>query len=78
MDRVVGWSNRDDIQINQDGLVEIHERSERDHANKNYPKIQQSQGWVKTSNGDIWLVANPHETISKNIGIDHPDCETLR
>ena len=75
LDRLVSWSDRDDIQVSQDGLVSIRTRSSSETAQHNYPVIQQSQGWVQTLNGDIWLVANPPETISKNIGIAHPDCQ---
>ena len=78
LDRVVSWSNRDDIQISKDGLVGVRTRQQNETAQHNYPVIKQSQGWVQTADGNLWLVAHAPETISKNSGIDHPNCGTLR
>ena len=48
---------------------------ERDHSNRSnpskYPVMQQSQGWVTTSDGSVWLIA---ETVAQNTIMVHPDC----
>ncbi|MDJ0531224.1 MAG: filamentous hemagglutinin N-terminal domain-containing protein [Xenococcaceae cyanobacterium MO_207.B15] len=77
LDRVVNWASRDDIQLSNNGVVGVRQRSEGDTPEKGYPVIQQSQGWVKTSDGSVWLVANSPETILQNSGISHPDCGAL-
>ncbi|MDJ0741976.1 MAG: filamentous hemagglutinin N-terminal domain-containing protein [Xenococcaceae cyanobacterium MO_167.B27] len=78
LDRVVNWASRDDIQVSNNGVVGVRQRSEGDTPEKSYPVIQQSQGWVKTSDGSVWLVANSPETILQNSGIAHPDCGALQ
>jgi len=82
LDQVVSWSNRDDIQVSQDGSVGIRQRaakrissrSQSETSQNNYPVIQQSQGWVRTADGNLWLVAHVPETSSPNSGIVHPSC----
>jgi len=76
LDRVVDWSNRDDIQVSKDGSVGIRTRPQSETAQNNYPVIQQSQGWVQTADGSLWLVAEAPEKILQNSGIVHPDCRT--
>ncbi|MEM9272634.1 MAG: filamentous hemagglutinin N-terminal domain-containing protein, partial [Cyanobacteria bacterium P01_F01_bin.143] len=76
VDRVVSWSNRDDIQVSQDGSVGVRTRYASETAQHNYPVIQQSQGWVQTADGNLWLVAHAPETNSQNSGIDHPNCRS--
>ena len=78
LDRVVRWANRDDIEVSQNGVVGVRQRSESDALETSYPVIQQSQGWVTTSDGSVWLIANAPETIPQNSGIVHPDCRTLQ
>lgn len=74
LDRVVDWANRDDLQISQNGIVGVRQRSVSNTPENNYPVIQQSQGWVTASDGSIWLVTNPPETIPQNSKLVHPDC----
>ncbi len=78
LDRVVRWANRDNLKISKNGLVGVRQRSESETLEPSYPVIQQSQGWVTTSDGSVWLIANAPETIPQNSGIVHPDCRTLR
>ena len=75
LDRVVRWANRDDLKVSKNGLVGVRQRRETTQTTAR--KIQQSQGWVTTVDGSVWLVANPPETIPQNTGIVHPDCRTL-
>ncbi|MDJ0689610.1 MAG: hypothetical protein QNJ41_13980 [Xenococcaceae cyanobacterium MO_188.B32] len=77
LDSVVRWANRDDIKISKNGLVGVRQRTENQTAEQSYPVIQQSQGWVTTSDGSVWLVANTPETIPQNSRIVHPNCRTL-
>ena len=77
LDRVVRWANRDDLKVSKNGLVGVRQRSDSDTPEKSYPVIQQAQGWVTTSDGSVWLVANAPETIPQNSKIVHPDCRTL-
>ena len=76
LDRVVRWANRDDIKVSKNGLVGVRQRSDSDTAEKSYPVIQQAQGWITTSDGSVWLVANAPETIPQNSRIVHPNCRT--
>ncbi|MGK7951562.1 MAG: filamentous hemagglutinin N-terminal domain-containing protein [Xenococcaceae cyanobacterium] len=76
LDRVVDWANRDDLQISQNGIVGVRQRSVSNTPENNYPVIQQSQGWVTASDGSIWLVTNPPETILQNSRLAHPDCRS--
>ncbi len=76
LDRVVDWANRDDLQISQNGIVGVRQRSVSNTPENNYPVIQQSQGWVTASDGSIWLVTNPPETIPQNSRLAHPDCRS--
>ena len=72
-DRVVNWAHREDLQVSQNGLVGVRQRSAQETA-KGDRVIQQAQGWVVTSDGRVWLTANnPHVTM-QNAGIHHPDC----
>ncbi len=77
LDRVVRWANRDEIKVSKNGLVGVRQRSESDTSEPSYPVIQQSQGWVTTSDGSVWLIANAPETIPQNSGIVHPDCRAF-
>ncbi len=77
LDRVVRWANRDDIEVSQNGVVGVRQRSESDTSETGYPVIQQSQGWITTSDGSVWLIANAPETIPQNSGIVHPDCRAF-
>ncbi|NOK70985.1 MAG: hypothetical protein GFH25_541266n34 [Chloroflexi bacterium AL-N10] len=74
LDRIVRWANRDDIRVSKNGLVGVRQRSTNDTAESNYPIIQQSQGWVTTSDGSVWLIANVPEIIPQNSKMIHPDC----
>ena len=71
-DRLVDWASRDDLKVSQSGAVGIRKRKE-DSADKNYPKIQQSQGLLVAADGSTWLTANaPNST--QTTAINHPDC----
>ncbi|VEP14824.1 exported hypothetical protein [Hyella patelloides LEGE 07179] len=74
VDNVVGWANRDDIQVSENGAVGVRQRAKDNTLETSYPVIQQSQGWVINSDGSVWLVANAPETIPQNSGIVHPSC----
>ncbi|MEM6612707.1 MAG: filamentous hemagglutinin N-terminal domain-containing protein [Cyanobacteria bacterium P01_C01_bin.72] len=74
-DRVVGWANRDDMQVSKNGAVGIVRRSTDDELEDKHPVIKQSQGWLATADGSVWLVANSTETIPQNARIVHPDCQ---
>ena len=74
LDSVVRWANQDDIEVSKNGLVGVRQRPESETS---YPVIQQAQGWVTTSDGKVWLVANAPETIPQHSKIVHPDCRTL-
>ncbi len=74
IDRAVGWANRDDIQVSKDGLVGVRPREDSTTLVQSYPIIQQSQGWVKTSDGSVWLIANSAQIIPQNSLIAHPNC----
>ena len=76
VDNVVGWANREDIEVSQNGAVGVRQRSKAETVTTNYPVVQQSQGWVKTADGNVWLVANAPETIPQNAKLVHPDCGT--
>ena len=78
LNSVVRWLDRDNIKVSKNGLVAVRQRSESDTAEKSYPVIQQAQGWVTTSDGSVWLVANPPETLPHNSKIVHPDCRALQ
>ncbi|MDJ0648627.1 MAG: hypothetical protein QNJ60_07960, partial [Xenococcaceae cyanobacterium MO_188.B19] len=77
VNHVVGWASRDDLEVSHDGLVGVRQRSKNETSKTNYPVIQQSQGWVTTADGSVWLVADAPETIVQNSRITHPDCRTL-
>ena len=77
VDNVVGWANREDIEVSQNGVVGVRKRSQTETVTTNYPVVQQSQGWVKTADGNVWLVANTPETIPQNAKLVHPDCNTV-
>ncbi|VEP17444.1 Filamentous hemagglutinin family N-terminal domain protein (fragment) [Hyella patelloides LEGE 07179] len=74
LDNVVGWANRDDIEVSENGVVGVRQRSTTETETTNYPVVRQSQGWVTTADGSVWLVANSPETIPQNAKIVHPDC----
>jgi filamentous hemagglutinin family protein len=78
VDNVVNWTNREDLEVSQNGVVVIRQReansSEKDSANTSYPNIQQSQGLVVAKDGSAWLTTNAYNTASNNSGITHPDC----
>ena len=76
LDTVVRWANRDDIQVSKNGVVGVRQRTENQTPEQSYPVIQQAQGWVTTSDGSVWLVANVPETIPQNSKIVHPNCRT--
>lgn len=76
IDNVVGWANREDIEVSENGVVGVRQRSQAKTKETNYPVVQQSQGWVKTSNGSVWLVANAPETLPQKAQLVHPDCGT--
>ncbi|MDJ0647322.1 MAG: filamentous hemagglutinin N-terminal domain-containing protein [Xenococcaceae cyanobacterium MO_188.B19] len=76
VNNVVGWAKRDDIIISQNGTVGVRQRSKTENLSTNYPVIQQSQGWVTTVDGSVWLVANVPEIIPQNSRIVHPNCAT--
>lgn len=75
---VVGWANREDVEVSDDGLVGVRQRSEQDRSETDYPEIQQAQGWVTSSDGSVWLVANAPESLLQSSEIAHPDCSKLR
>ena len=75
LDNVVRWANQDDIEVSKNGLVGVRQRPESETS---YPVIQQAQGWVTTSDGRVWLVANAPETIPQHSKIVHPDCRALQ
>ncbi|MGK7893614.1 MAG: filamentous hemagglutinin N-terminal domain-containing protein [Xenococcus sp. (in: cyanobacteria)] len=77
VNNVVGWASRDDLEVSHDGLVGVRQRSKNETSKTNYPVIQQSQGWVTTADGSVWLVADAPQTILQNSQITHPDCRTL-
>ena len=77
VDNVVRWANRDDLEISHNGLVGVRQRNKNGASQRNYPVVQQSQGWVTTSDGSVWLIANAPETIPHNAKIVHPDCSAL-
>lgn len=54
LDNVVQWTNREEIQVSNNNLVRVRQRSLQEID----PIIQQSQGWVKTSDGSVWLVSS--------------------
>ena len=74
VNNVVGWAHRDDITVSHNGTVGVRQRSQKETPATNYAVIQQSQGWVTTADGSVWLVANPPETILQKSKIAHPDC----
>ena len=71
---VVGWANREDIEVSQSGTVGVRQRPQTQTVAADYPVIQQSQGWVKTKDGSVWLVANAPQAIPQNMKIAHPSC----
>lgn len=76
INNVVGWANREDLDVSNDGTVGVRQRSETETQTANYPKIQQSQGWVRAADGSLWLVANNPEIVPQNNKLNHPDCNT--
>ena len=74
IDNVVGWANREDLDVSDDGTVGVRQRSETETQTVNYSVIRQSQGWVKAEDGSVWLVASTPETVLQNTGLNHPDC----
>ena len=77
VDNVVGWANREDIEVSENGTVGVRQRSQAITEETNYPIVQQSQGWVKTSDGSVWLVANSPKTTPQDAKLIHPDCGSL-
>lgn len=75
LDKVVNWTNRDDLQISKNGIVRVRQRSSSNNLAETPPVIQQSQGWVTTTDGSVWLVANTPETIPQHSQLEHPDCQ---
>ena len=55
----------------------MRQRSQAETVTTNYPVVQQSQGWVKTADGSVWLVTNAPETMPQNDKLVHPDCGTV-
>ena len=71
---VVGWANRTDIELSNNGLVGVRQRESKDTSAIVEGEIQQSQSWVTTADGSVWLVANAPKSNSPSSGIDHPNC----
>lgn len=59
LDNVVKWANLEEIQVSSNNLVRVRQRSLQEIE----PIIQQSQGWVKTSDGSVWLVSSFNKNI---------------
>ncbi len=74
IDRVVNWASRDDIQVIKNGVVGVRQRSAQETNQQSERVIQQAQGWVVTSDGDVFLTAENPQVILQNSGIQHPDC----
>lgn len=74
VNNVVGWANRDDIEVSNNGAVGVRQRKKNEPVVNNYPVLQQSQGWVKTADGSVWLVANVPKITPNSSGMAHPDC----
>ena len=78
VDSVVGWANQDHVRVSDNGTVAVRQRSQTETESNNYPVIQQSQGWVTTADGSVWLVAtSPKAILQKNQNI-HPNCGSLQ
>ena len=74
VDRVINWSERDDLQISKNGIVAVHHNSARETTAKGDRVIEQAQGWVVTSDGNVWLTKAPPQGMLQKDGIHHPDC----
>ena len=77
IDNVVGWANRQDIDVSSNGTVVVSKGLNPETQTANNPVIQQSQGWVRAADGSVWLVANATQAVPQTVQPNHPDCNSI-
>lgn len=79
IENVVRWTNPQSIKVSQDGLVGVSQRSLPKEAPQDKDlTILQSHGWVKTTDGSVWLVANSPDSIPQNSQISPHNCQVFQ
>lgn len=79
VENVVRWTNPQSVKVSQDGLVGVRQRSLPKEASQAKDLIvRQSQGWVTTADGSVWLVANSPESIPQNSQISPNNCQVFQ
>lgn len=75
-DRIVNWTNRENLAVSNNGTVGLRQREEPDISNKTYPEIKQSQGLFVAADGSAWLTVNANNTAPQGTKNVHPHCQT--
>lgn len=79
VENVVRWTNPQSVKVSQNGLVGVSQRSLPKEASQTKDLIvRQSQGWVTTADGSVWLVANSPESIPQNSQISPNNCQVFQ
>ena len=72
INRVVNWTDEDDVEVSSDGVIAIEPPDELPNGSRS---VIQSQGFAIAPDGSLWLTANSNNSMPQNSS-QHPDCQS--